>query len=153
MRVLMDRRKAITLVPMRRYLVRVAKGVLPRPVFQWYRRRLAAGRYLRALGYELYDRRQRLDPDEAEGRIAAHRDGFYSQVVKEALERTDLILQELDRRIEGLSARQGNKLRAHDEDMAHVKTEMAALRSELAALASRVESLRAEAESVRPAFD
>ena len=138
---------------MRRFLVRVAKRVLPRPVFYWYRRRLAARRYLRALGYELYDRQLRIDPDEAEGRIAAHRDRFYSQVVKEALERTDLILQELDRRIEGLSARHGTRLRAHDEDLARVKTQMTALRSELAALASRVESLRAEAESVRPVFD
>jgi hypothetical protein len=67
--------------------------------------------YLRDLGFEMYDRSMGLAQEDVEGRIAARRDGFYEQMVRDVLERTELILQELDRRIEALGARHGNELR------------------------------------------
>jgi hypothetical protein len=106
-----------------------AKRVMPRRFARWYRRRRALRKYLRALSFEVYERQIRIDPAELEGRIAARRDGFYERLVKEVLERTDLILQELDRRIEGVSARQGTELRR--------------LRSEVAELRQAVEGLGA----------
>jgi hypothetical protein len=67
--------------------------------------------YLRDLGFEMYDRSMGPEQEDVEGRIAARRDGFYQQMVRDVLERTELILQELDRRIEALGARHGNELR------------------------------------------
>jgi hypothetical protein len=110
----------------RRYILAIAKRVLPGPFVQWYRRRRAARRYLKALGYELYDRQTRLSMQEAEGRVAAAQTRFYGQFMKDVLERTDLILQELDRRIEGVSTRHG--------------AELATLRREVAELRARLEA-------------
>jgi hypothetical protein len=93
------------------FLRDLAKRVLPRSFVEWYRRRRAVRQYLRSLGYEIYDRTVRLELEDLEGRIAARRDGFYERLVRDVLERTELVLQELDRKIEGVSARQGNDLR------------------------------------------
>ena len=110
-----------TLLAMSRSVSGVAKRVLPRRFARWYRRRRALRRYLRALSFEVYERQIRIDPAELEGRIAARRDGFYDRLVKEVLERTDLILQELDRRIEAVSARQGGELRKLRQEVAEVR--------------------------------
>jgi hypothetical protein len=93
------------------FLRDIAKKVLPDRFVHWYRRRRIVRSYLRELGYEMYDRNVRLELEDLEGRIAARRDGFYQQMVRDVLERTELILQELDRRIEALGARHGNELR------------------------------------------
>ena len=93
------------------FLRDIAKKILPKPVLEWYRRRRAVRQYLRSLGYEIYDRTVRLELEDVEGRIAARRDGFYERLVQDVLERTELILQELDRRIEALTARHGNEIR------------------------------------------
>jgi hypothetical protein len=104
----------------------------------WLRRRRALKRYLGALSYEIYDRQIRLEIDDLDGRIAARRDGFYERMVKDVLERTELILQELDRRIEGLTARHGTELRE--------------LRAELEALQARLrDQPPADAPSPAPA--
>ncbi|MBA3552283.1 MAG: hypothetical protein H0W27_05370 [Actinobacteria bacterium] len=106
---------------MRRFLLRIGHRVLPGTFIEWYRRRRALRRYLVALGYEVYHRQVRLDREEIEGSVAARRDGFYQQMTKDLLERTELIIQELDRRIEGVSARHGNELR-------NLRAEIASLR-------------------------
>ena len=125
---------------MRRKLAGIAKRVLPKRFVRWYRRRRALRKYLRALAYEVYERQVRIELDDLEGRIAARRDGFYERLVKEVLERTDLILQELDRRIEGLTSRHGNELR-------RLRGELEALRADLETLTER------EAAASRPATD
>lgn len=107
----------------------IAKKVLPDRFIDWYRRRRATRNYLRALSYELLERQTRLD--DLEARIAARRDGFYQQVVRDVLERTEIILQELDRRIEGLSARTGNELRAVEGQLAQLRADVATLRERL----------------------
>jgi len=114
----------------------LAIKLLPASVVTRYRRRRAMKRYLGALAYEIYDRQIRLEIDDLDGRIAARRDGFYERMVKDVLERTELILQELDRRIEGLAARHGTELRE--------------LRAELEALEERLRE-RPSADAPAPA--
>ncbi len=109
------------------FLRDIAKKILPRSFIEWYRRRRAFRQYLGALAIEVYDRGMRLEVEDLEGRIAARRDGFYEHLVKDVLERTELVLQQLDRKIEGVSARHGNELRA--------------LRQEVEALRESVQSL------------
>jgi hypothetical protein len=116
----------------KRRLAAIGKAVLPDSVVDEYRRRRALRRYLRQLGYELYNRRSQLDPEELEGRLAAAREGFSQNLVKDVLERTDLVLQALDRRIEGLTARQTSEVRALEAQLAELRTAVDALRAEVA---------------------
>ena len=102
------------------WLREVAKKILPRRAIVFYRRRRAVKRYIKALSYELLDRETRLD--DLESRVAARRDGFYERLVRDVLERTDVILQELDRRLEGLRARHGGRLDALEAAVAELRT-------------------------------
>ena len=103
---------------------------LPRGFVHWYRRRRAIRNYLSQLAVEVYDRQIRIDLEVLEGRIAARREGYYDRVVRDVLDRTDLVLQELDRRIEALRARHGNELR-------DLRREVDALRERLEAAGVR----------------
>lgn len=114
------------------FLRDIAKKVLPKRFIEWYRRRRATKRYLRALAYEIYDRGIRMELDDLEGRIAARRDGFYERLVRDVLERTELVLQELDRKIEGVSARHGGELR-------ELHAELESIRASLRTLAAHEE--------------
>jgi hypothetical protein len=109
----------------------VAKRVLPESMLERYRRRRALRTYLKELSYELWDRQIRVELDDLEERIAARRHGFYGRLVRDVLERTDLVLQELDRKIEGLSTRHGSQLRTLADDVASLKAEVEALQSRL----------------------
>jgi hypothetical protein len=110
-------------------LRQLAIKILPKRFVEWYRRRRALKHYLTALAYEIYDRGIRLELDDLEGRIAARRDGFYDRMVKDVLERTELVLQELDRKIEGLVARHGTELRHLQSEMAEIRASLDALRT------------------------
>jgi hypothetical protein len=110
---------------------KAAKRVLGERFADWYRRRRATRQYLQALSYELLERETRLE--QLEGRIAARRDGFYQRIVTDVLERTEIILQELDRRIEGLSSRTGQRLSGVEDQMAELRKEMESLRRTLEA--------------------
>jgi hypothetical protein len=107
---------------MRRLLLSIAKAILPDRFIEWYRRRRALRRYLKALSYEVFHRQVRLDLQELEGSVIARRDGFYDRVARDVLERTELILQELDRRIEGVSARHGTQLRDLRNEVAELRS-------------------------------
>ncbi len=98
-----------------------AKRILPKRVLNWYRRRRALRGYLKDLSRELVDRQLPLDPREIEGELAAKRQGFYEGLVKDVLERTDLVLQELDRRIAGVSTRHGAELERLREELAELR--------------------------------
>ena len=113
----------------------LAKKILPQWFIQWYRRRRALRGYLHSLSEELLERQTRLDTDELEGRLAAARQGFYEGMVKDVLDRMDLILQELDRRIQGVSTR-------HGQELAKLRDEVAALRANVGALPSSTSALR-----------
>ena len=120
---------------MRQWLLDIAKAILPDRSIDWYRRKRATRRYLEALGYEIYDRQIRLELEDLEGRVAANRAGFTEQIVKDILERTELVLQGLDRRIEGVSARHGQAI----EDL---RAELEGLRAELRLVNDRLAARR-----------
>ena len=108
---------------------KAARIILGERFADWYRRRRATRQYLGALSYELIERETRLD--HLEGRIAARRDGFYQRIVTDVLERTDLVLQELDRRIEGLTARTGQRLSGLEDELAALRKDLEGLRRSL----------------------
>jgi hypothetical protein len=115
----------------RTFILAIAKRILPKRFIDWYRRRRALRRYLKALAFEIYDRGIRLEIDDLEGRIAARRDGFYDRLVKDVLERTELVLQELDRKVEGLTARHGSELRHLQSEITELRTAAHELRTTL----------------------
>jgi hypothetical protein len=127
-------------VHVRQILLDIAKAVLPHRFIEWYRRRRAARRYIEALGYEIYDREIRLELADVEGRVAARRAGFSQRIIKDLLERTDVVLQGLDRKIEGTSARHGRSLR-------ELEAQVEALRAEVTRLTAELEVLRAEGQA------
>jgi hypothetical protein len=113
--------------PIRWFVRRLGKRVIPQRMVYRYRRRKITKQYLKALSYELMERGEtRLG--YLEGRVAARRDGFYERIVHEVLERTDIVLQELDRRIEGLRARGGQRQDAVEEQLVQLRQEVALLR-------------------------
>ena len=120
------------------------KKALPAPILLRYRRRRALRRFLKDMGAELFDQTAPLSPQDVEERIAARRNGFYERLVGDVLERTDIILQGLDRRIEGVSARQGEEIR-------RLREEMALLRSAVVELQSALDEARSSGPSGLPA--
>jgi hypothetical protein len=111
------------------------KKALPPSWIEGYRRRRALRRYLRDLGYEIYDRTIRLEredlTDNLEESIAARRAGFHDRLVHDVLERTELVLQELDRRIEGVGARSGRDARRLEQEIVELRRELDHLRTAL----------------------
>jgi hypothetical protein len=118
----------VKIAPARSVVRRGVIKVTPRPIVTRRRRKRAIKRYLKALSFELLERETQLD--YIEGRVAARRDGFYERMVREVLERTEMILQELDRRIEGVSARGGERMNAIEEQLIALRDELSHLRGE-----------------------
>ena len=105
--------------------------LLPYRLVEWYRRRRSIRRYMKGLSVEVLERERRLE--HLEGRVAASQRGFYAQIVKDLLERTDIILQELDRRVEGVAARTEESVVKMQTELAELRDEIARLRDELGA--------------------
>jgi hypothetical protein len=126
-------------VRMRRSLGNLAKKVLPTDMVDRYRRRRALRRYLRSLSYEIYDRQQKLRVEELEGTIIARRPDITERLMKDLLDRMDLLLQQLHRQVEGLGARHGSEIER--------------LRAEMEDLRSTVHTLQARLEVREPATD
>ena len=103
--------------------------ILPYRFVDWYRRKRALRRFMRGLSVETLERERRLEP--LEGRVAASTRGFYHQIVADVLERTDIILQELDRRIEGVSARTDERLASVESQLDQAREELARVREQL----------------------
>jgi hypothetical protein len=102
---------------------------LPSSAVDRIRRRRAVRRYLRDLADELLRRHSRLEAVEED--LATGPGGFYERVVKEILERTDLVLQQLDRRLEGQAARDDARLRGLEEEIATLRQAVVELRATL----------------------
>jgi hypothetical protein len=113
------------------FLRNLGKKVLPERFVEWYRRRRQVRAYLRALGHELHERATSLDNEDIEERIAARHDGFYQRAVKEIIDRTEVVLQGLDRRIEGTAARHSNEIRSLRAEVDELRRSAEALRAEL----------------------
>jgi hypothetical protein len=111
-----------------------AKKMMPADWVHAYRRRRMTRRYLRGLGYELYDRQVRLSLEDFETDVAERPKGFHDRLAKDVLARTDAVLQGLDKKIEGVSARQGAELRRLRAELEAARAEVAALREEVRAL-------------------
>jgi hypothetical protein len=105
--------------------------LLPYRLVEWYRRRRSIRRYMKGLSVEVLERERRLE--HLEGRVAASQRGFYAQIVKDLLERTDIILQELDRRVEGVAARSEESVVKMQTEIAELRDEIGRLRDELGA--------------------
>ena len=110
------------------------KRVIPANWVHAYRRQRATVRYLRGLGWELYDRQVRLSLEDFEADVAGRPGGFHDQLAKDVLARTDAVLEGLDKKIEGVSARHGTELRQLREELEATRTELTALRDEVRAL-------------------
>jgi hypothetical protein len=123
----------------RRSFGNLAKKVLPTDAVDRYRRRRALRRYLRSLSYEIYDRQQKLRVEELEGTIIARRPDITERLMKDLLDRMDLLLQQLHRQVEGLGARHGSEIEQ--------------LRAEVEELRSTVQELQARLEVREPATD
>ncbi|MFN2544851.1 MAG: hypothetical protein ABR600_09850 [Actinomycetota bacterium] len=103
--------------------------LLPYRIVEWYRRKRSIRRYLKGLSLEVLERERRLE--HLEGRVAASQRGFYHQIVTDVLERTDIILQELDRRIEGLAARSEESVASIESQVRTLRDDVSRLREEL----------------------
>ena len=114
------------LAPLRAAFRRGVRKLVPKRLLYWRRRRRITKQYLDALSYELMERGSRLS--YLEGRVAARRDGFHERIVQDVLERTELVLQELDRRIEGTRARMGQRQDAVEEQLVQLREELLLLR-------------------------
>ena len=124
---------------MRRTLVRIGKKILPESAVDAYRRRRALRRYLRSLSFEIYDRQVKRHVEELEDAVLTRRPDITERLMKDLLDRTDLLLQQLHRQIEGLQARHGGELRE--------------LRDESERLRSALEELQARLPDREPATD
>lgn len=120
---------------MRRFL----RSVLPTSALERYRRRRALRRYLRSLSYEIYDRQQKLRVEELEGALIARRPDITERLMKDLLDRMDVVLQQLHRQVEGLGARHGSEIEL--------------LRVEVERLKAMVQELQAGVGARQPAAD
>jgi hypothetical protein len=118
-----------------RWFRQFLKRILPDPAVNWLRRWRATGRYLRGVSQEVLERDSHLE--DLERRMAGRKDGFYHQLVKEVVERTDVVVQQLDRRIEGQGARHGDLLRHLEADLQNLRQEVARLREAVQELQGR----------------
>jgi len=112
---------------------RVARKVLGERFAEWYRRRRAARSYLRAISTELLERERQLDKGESG---MAERDALLERRIADVMDRTEILLQELDRRIEGLSARTVQRLSALENHAAELRHDIETLRRTVEALRS-----------------
>jgi hypothetical protein len=123
------------------------KRILPASVLDSYRRRRALRRYLRSLAYEIHDRNRTYPLEQLEGKLLARRPDLTKRLMHDLLMRTDLLVQELDRQIEGMRARHGSQL-------VELRHELEALRASLEALRAETrERARAESPSGSAAID
>jgi hypothetical protein len=90
----------------------------------WVRRWILTARYIRSLSYELYARRTRLESgqlEDLEARLVGPQGGLYRQIVKEVVERSDLLRKQLDRKLEGQGARHGERLVELENEMRRLR--------------------------------
>jgi hypothetical protein len=115
----------------RRLLVGVGKKLLPESAIDAYRRRRALRRYLRSLSFEIYDRQVKRHVEELEDTVLTRRPDITEKLMKDLLDRTDLLLQQLHRQIEGLQARHGGELRELREEFERLRSALDELQTRL----------------------
>jgi hypothetical protein len=109
----------------------VLKKLLPERYIESYRRRRAVRAYLRSLSQEIYDRQKQLRIEELEGRILAKRPSLTHRLMKDLLDRMDVVMEGFHRQLEGIRARHGTELRELRQEVEDLRTSVEALRREL----------------------
>ena len=107
------------------------KKFLPERHIESYRRRRAVRAYMRSLSHEIYDRQKQLRIEELEGKILARRPSLTHRLMKDLLERMDVVMEGFHRQLEGMRARQGSELRALREEVDSLRAAVEALRQEV----------------------
>jgi hypothetical protein len=95
------------------------KRALPAPLVGWIARRRARRRYLRAVSYEMLERESLLD--RAEEGAAARLESFEERTVRDVLERTDVLLEELARRIDAQEARHARRIDELEREISELR--------------------------------
>ncbi len=109
----------------------VLKKLLPERYIESYRRRRAVRAYMRSLSHEIYDRQKQLRIEELEGKILARRPSLTHRLMKDLLDRMDVVLEGFHRQLEGIRARHGTELRELREEVQNLGASVEALRREL----------------------
>jgi hypothetical protein len=99
-------------------------GLLP-AIGDGLRRRRALRRYLEALSQDLATRDGQVD--RLEERVATESEGFHDRLVRDVLARAEIMLGELDRRIDQLDAQTREQLADVERRLAELRHKMAAL--------------------------
>lgn len=107
------------------------KKFLPEHYIESYRRRRAVRAYMRSLSHEIYDRQKQLRIEELEGKILARRPSLTHRLMKDLLERMDVVMEGFHRQLEGMRARHGTELRELRAEVEDLRAAVDALRAEL----------------------
>jgi hypothetical protein len=109
----------------------LVKRYMPTRALDGIRRRRALRRYLRSLSYEVYDRYRTYGLEELEGELLARRPDITERLTRDILLRTDVLIQQLDRKVESLRARQGGELRELRQNVEALRSDIEALRAQI----------------------
>src|SRR4051812_6917902 len=134
------------------------KKYTPERTVNWYRRRREIRIYNRELGDNLWLQRLRtldaqqsgkqLTPEEA---IADGNSGMWLQwAVWDIIERNDIVLKAMERKIEALTARHGQQIRNIKDDVQGLRDELEALRKEIGASREPAEPAAAPPTEAEP---
>lgn len=104
---------------------------MPARTIDAYRRRRALRGYLRSIAHEVYDRNRTFELEELEGELLARRPDITGRLMKDLLLRTDILIQQLDRRVEALRARHGAELRELRHEIEDLRAALEALRTKV----------------------
>jgi hypothetical protein len=124
-------------------LRRTAKGLTPDKALAWYRRRRELRIYFNELGDNLWlQRMQTLDaqrtgtPVPAEEMAGSGETGQPAAwAIHDLVERNDIVLKAMERKIEALTARHGQQIRNLRDEVAGLRDQLSAIQEGLDALA------------------
>ena len=114
-----------------RVIKNVLKQLLPERYIESYRRQRAVRAYMRSLSYEIYEQQKQLRIEELEGKILARRPSLTHRLMKDLLDRMDLVMEGFHRQLEGIRARHGTELRELRQEVEDLRASVEALRREL----------------------
>jgi hypothetical protein len=81
------------------------------------------------MSYEIYDRYRTYALEELEGELLARRPDLTERLTHDILLRTDVLMQQFDRKIEALRARHGTDLRELRQSVEALRSDLEALRA------------------------
>ena len=133
-------------------LRRAAKDLTPDKALAWYRRRRELRIYFNELGDNLWlQRMQTLDAQRTGTPVPAEEtagpgtaDQPIAWAVHDLVERNDIVLKAMERKIEALTARHGQQIR-------NLRDDLAAVRDRLSAIQERLDALAPDAADAPPA--